>query len=212
MPLSVIRRLAYSQLRSRRFYFTLAISCKLQIRSWSDGQSLKALLYWLCTNFTVGSTRGHLRLDFTAYSVLLALLTLWQLGKQVGKERHNCQIWQMNPRDLARWLAKNLVSLTPYTYQEIPDWDSVRSIWCVLALWLWQPLSDKCASCRCFADPVPARIGKGFNMLWGKSKKNLDPEGGSRTAGERKAPDAGLTSCFDFIHYLGSGGSGNVGW
>ena len=44
-------------------------------------------------------------------------------------------------------------------------------------------------------------------MVWGKSKKAADGEA-VRSPGDRKAPDAGLTSCYDFIQYLGSGGSG----
>jgi len=48
-------------------------------------------------------------------------------------------------------------------------------------------------------------------MGWGKSKKAAEPEGGrGRGPGDRKAPDVGLTSCYDFIQYLGSGGSGTV--
>lgn len=44
-------------------------------------------------------------------------------------------------------------------------------------------------------------------MVWGKSKKAAEGEP-ARSPGDRKAPDAGLTSCYDFIQYLGSGGSG----
>jgi len=48
-------------------------------------------------------------------------------------------------------------------------------------------------------------------MGWGKSKKAAEPEGGrGRGPGDRKAPDVGLTSCYDFIQYLGSGGSGDT--